>query len=611
MAHLLRIPGHVGNLAENEIDQMNTYREQSPVSQKRAGAFLATLVVSLTLGATVFGAGLGFVPGQILIKPRRGVPEPNVQAILSANAAHQVGEIRQIEVRVVSVPVEHWSRVLNALNHNPNIEFAEPNYLLSPETVPNDPFYPYAWHLPKIGAPAAWDVTTGSSNIVIAILDSGVEATHPDLAPLLIPGWNFYDNNADTRDVTGHGTPVAGAAAAAGNNGQGVAGVAWGCRIMPVRICDTNGYASLSMIANGLTWAADHGARVANISFRASSGSTITSAAQYFQSKGGVVTVSAGNNGIFDSAADNLYVLTVSATDADDAVASFSNTGNNVDLAAPGVNLETTTTGGDYGSGTGTSFSAPVVAGVAALVLSANPTLSGSQVQQILKNSADDLGAAGWDTSYGWGRANASNAVRMAVSAVAADTIAPSATITSPGAGAAVSNIVSIQVNASDNVGVARVELVLNGAAMATNATVPAAFSWDTTKYTNGSYTLQAGACDAADNYGVSASVVVYVQNPIAPVNDNIAPAAQITSPLNGAIISGKTTKVYATASDNVGVTRVDLVVDGKFYASSSVSSPVFTCNLSKLARGSHFLQVIARDAAGNLTRSTPVIVSK
>src|SRR5262249_836915 len=155
-------------------------------------------------------------------------------------------------------------------------------------------------------------------------------------------------------------------------------------------------------VANGLTWAADHGARVANLSYMMTNVATVTTAAKYFQSKGGVVTMSAGNYSTFDPTADNPYVLTVSATDPNDNITGYSNTGHNSDLAAPGDSILTTALGGGYIAFSGTSFSAPVTAGVAALVMSVNPNLSGSQVQDVLKKSADDFGAPGWDPSYGW-----------------------------------------------------------------------------------------------------------------------------------------------------------------------------------------------------------------
>ena len=250
-------------------------------------------------------------------------------------------------------------------------------------------------------------------------------ATHPDLASKMVPGRNIYNNNSDTSDIGGHGTAVAGTAAASSNNADGVASVAWGCKIMPIRVTDLSGYATFSAMASGLQWAADHGARVANLSFNASDSSTVKSAAQYFQNKGGVVAVASGNQATFNSAADNAYVLTVGATDANDVLASFSNTGNNIDLTAPGTNIRTTAKGGGYVSTAGTSVSAPIVAGVAALVMSANPSLTPMQVQDILKQSADDLGATGWDANYGRGRVNAARAVSLAQGGGTTDTTSP------------------------------------------------------------------------------------------------------------------------------------------------------------------------------------------
>ena len=408
----------------------------------------------------------------------------------------------------------------------------------------------------------------------------------------------------------GHGTSVAGVAAATSNNGAGVASVAWGCKLLPVRISDLNGYATYSTIASGLTYAADHGARVANISFRASDSSTVASAAQYFQSKGGVVAMAAGNESAFVSSADNPYVLTVSATDSNDALTSWSNTGNNIDLAAPGVNIYTTTRGGGYGLGTGTSFAAPLVAGAAGLVISANPGLNAQQVQDILKQNADDLGTAGWDASYGAGRLNVYKAVRAALgNAGNADTTAPTAALASPTAGSTVSGVVPININATDNVGVTRIELYFDGMLVGTGASSPAAFSWNTTAYANGTYTLQARAYDAAGNVGTSVAVSVTVQNP-APITDTVAPTVRITSPADGTYVA-RNVSVYVQAGDNAGVSRVDLYIDGRYYASSASASPVFSWNTRRTARGAHTLQAYAYDAAGNVGASSSVIVCK
>jgi len=666
---------------------------------------MAKGLIALVVCALVFsvqGAPVQRVEGRLLVKAKPGVSDAAVQALLASQGAQEKSAIKQIGLRVVNVPPAKLDAVLEALKRHPSIEFAEPDYLLPPQITPNDTYYSSGWHLPQISAPAAWDVTTGSSNVIIAILDTGVNAAHPDLAAKIVPGWNFYDNNSDTSDILGHGTPVAGAAAAATDNGEGVASVAWKCLLMPIRVSDTNGFGILSAIAHGLTYAADQGARVANISFRASGSFTVSNAAAYFQAKGGVVTVSSGNEGVFDGTPDNPFVLTVGATDTSDSLASFSNTGSNIDLCAPGVDIFTTGVGGDYGSGTGTSFSAPIVAGVAALVFSANPTLSGIQVQDILKQSADDLGAPGWDTSYGWGRVNAYKAVQAALSASATDNTPPTTEILAPVSGSVVSGAVSIAVGATDDVGVTRVEWYLNGSCAGTNFSAPATFSWDTTGYTNGSYTLEARAYDAAGNVGSSATVSVSVQNvpnvsvPIVQIvspavgaavsgvtsinvstandpgvtnvelylngslsatssaaaaafswntasypngaytlqakaydatgnvgasdivsvsvqntpPDTIAPVVQITAPSSGATLTAsRSTKVYVVATDNVGVTRVDLLVDGNSYATSTSAMPIFPLYANKLTHGAHTVQAVAYDAAGNVARSAVVTV--
>jgi len=568
---------------------------------------LCAVGLALTLTCVLHGAPPDAVPGRLLVKPRAGLNETALQQLFAAYRAQQHAAIEQIDVRILNVKEAARDHVLQALQHNPNIEFAQLDYIVEPEAIPNDPKYSSEWHLPKIQCPQAWDITTGSSSVIIAVLDTGVDGTHPELSARCVPGWNFYDNNSNTSDVQGHGTLVAGTVAAANNNSTGVASVAWNCLIMPIRISSPTGSGSMSLMAKGLTWAADHGARVANISYKVSTDSTVATAAQYFQSKGGIVTVSAGNEADFITAGDNPYVLTVSATDTIDAMASWSTTGNNVDLSAPGVSILTTVSGGTYGWSGGTSLSAPIVAGVAALVISANPGLTGVQVQDILKQSADDLGAPGWDPSYGWGRVNAYKAVLAATSGTVppADTTPPTATITTPTSGSTVSGTVFVAVAASDNVGVTRVEWLLNGALAGTSTTVPATFSWNTITCPNGSYNLQARAYDAAGNSG-SFAISVTVQNPVA---DSTAPAAQITSPTTGATLSGMAT-VTAVATDNVGVTRTECYLNGALMGSSPGASCSLSWNSTAYANGSYTLQTKAYDAAGNIGTSAGVTVS-
>jgi subtilisin family serine protease len=472
--------------------------------------------------------------------------------------------------------------------------------------TPNDPWYTnWEGHLRRIQAPSAWSTTTGSNSIVIAILDTGVDGTHEDLSSKMVAGWNTYNNNSDSRDIGGHGTAVAGTAAAASNNTMGVASVCWGCKIMPVRVSDSSGSATYSAIASGLSWAADHGARVANISYMVSDSSTVTSSANYFQGKGGVVTSSAGNYGTFSTSSDNPYILTISATDYNDVIYSYSNRGNNIDLAAPGDSFSTIM-GGGYNSVGGTSYSAPIVAGVAGLVLSVNAELTASQVQDILKQSADDFGPSGWDPSYGWGRVNAARAVALASGGgTPPDTTPPSVYFSSPSAGAVVSGIVSVGVSATDNIGVASVMLSVDGIPVATDTASPYSFNWATTTLPNGTHTVTASATDAAGNSNMS-TVSVIVNN----VLDTIVPTISITSPTDGVKVSTNVS-TRVNAADNIGVSKVELYVDGVLQGVSTSSPFTTKWNSAKATRGLHALQCKAYDVAGNVGSSQVVTVNK
>jgi thermitase len=492
-----------------------------------AGCFVVALAALLCAGfsstraqaekkAGIFEPAHQFVPGRVLVKFRKGIGVDHARQIIAALGARDVDEIPHIGVHILDLPYQaSEAAFLWAFKARPEVEFAELDWLLPLEQmIPNDPFYldPNAWALQKINAPDAWTMNTGSPSIIIAILDTGVEGTHPDLSANMVPGWNIVNNNADTTDVQGHGTMVAGTAAASTNNSVGVAAVAWNCRIMPVRIADSSGYATVSDVANGLTWAANHGARVANISFNANGYSTISSAANYFQTKGGVVAVAAGNGGTSVQTADDPYMLTVGATDSTDTLFSWSNRGNNLDVVAPG-HVATTGPGGTYAAADGTSFAAPIVAGAAALLFSANPGLTPSQVQNILKQSSDDLGATGWDSTYGYGRINLARALSMAGTGGGGgtgDTTPPNIIITSPTDGSTVPGVVSVSVSATDNVGVVKVDLYVDGSLYGSSTKSPFTIKWNTRKATQGTHALESKAYDAVGNMGNSPTTSVY-----------------------------------------------------------------------------------------------------
>uniref|UniRef100_UPI0005561734 Ig-like domain-containing protein n=1 Tax=Pseudoduganella violaceinigra TaxID=246602 RepID=UPI0005561734 len=292
-------------------------------------------------------------------------------------------------------------------------------------------------------------------------------------------------------------------------------------------------------------------------------------------------------------------------------LSSFSSYGAFTALSAPGSGIYTTVQGGTYGSVNGTSFASPIAAAVAALVMSANPSLSADQVQNILFSTAVDLGTPGRDSYFGYGRVNAAAAVAAAKAQPAPDTTAPSVAIANPAGGNTVSGLVSIGVNASDNVGVAQVDLKVNGTVVASAATGPYSFSWDSTGAVNGTNNLVAIAYDAAGNVATSSVVAVNVANAVQPpAADTVAPVVAIANPTVGAV-SG-TVNVTVNASDNSGAAGINMSVyiDGQLKASGAGSSLAYSWNTRKLAAGSHTIQAVAKDAAGN-TSTTSVQVTR
>jgi subtilisin family serine protease len=284
--------------------------------------------------------------------------------------------------------------------------------------IPNDPYFTLQWHLRTIEAAGAWDVSEGSAEVPIAIIDSGVDATHVELASKVLPGWDFICDEPAASDHLGHGTSVAGVAAASTFNAAGVAGVAPRNPILPLVVLDARNSARYSDIARAILYAADQGARVINISVGGPAPSALLQdAANYAWERGAVIFAAAMNGASTDphypAACD--HVVAVSATDAQERIASFSNWGPWIVLSAPGQSVYTTVEGGRYGYGSGTSFASPVAAGVAALLLSVRPDFDNEDVVEILRETAADLGPPGFDPSYGWGRINARAALETAL----------------------------------------------------------------------------------------------------------------------------------------------------------------------------------------------------
>ena len=555
------------------------------------------------------GAAEKFVPDELLIQFVAGVSKEKENEVFRGHGASEVDEIRPIRVKRIKVPEHALDQVKEALSRNKHVKFVENNYLADVTAVPDDPSYPTQWHLPKISAPAGWDISTGAASSIIAIIDSGIDPAHPDLASKLLSGYNFLNGSSDTHDVQGHGTKVAGTAAAIGNNSIGIAGVAWSSSILPLVVVTSTGSASYSNIANAITYAADRGVRVISISIAGTSSSTtLENAVSYAWSRGALVFAGTGNSGttVLSYPAACSKAIAVSATDSNDNRSSFSNYGTWITLAAPGSGIYTTTNGGGYASVSGTSFSTPMAAGVAGLILAANPTLTNQQVKDIMIQNVDDMGALGFDQYFGYGRINVAKSLQAAVSFVPQpDTLAPTVAIDLPAPGSTISGSVTVSTSANDNIGITKVELYVNGNLLATDTSQPFNFFWDTTTAANGSFQLTAKAYDAAGNTA-SATTLLTVNN----VKDIIPPIVKILTPVDSTKIGTRVMEISASASDNISISRTEIYVDDVLQTTSTAPSINWSWNVKKATAGNHTIMVKAFDGAGNSAVAS-VIVTK
>lgn len=569
----------------------------------------------LFLSSAVF-AESPFVKGELLVQ--QTLNAANVNKILKNSGAAVIEELPQIRVKRIKVPVQNFDKVKIALAKNPNFVFVEENFIAQGMAIPDDPKFPSQWHHTKIMAPSAWELGTGSATIPLAIIDSGVDPDHPDLMAKLQPGYNFLAQNNETHDVHGHGTAVAGAAGAIANNATGVAGVAWHNPIMPLVVLDSSNWATYSNIANAIIYAVDHGAKVINVSIGGSSpSSTLENAVNYAWTKGALVFASAANNNTSTPyyPAACARAVAVAATDSADNKASFSNYGDWITLTAPGVAILTTTNGGGYGAWNGTSFSSPITAGLAALVWSANPKLTQQEVLDILKNSAEDLGASGFDVFFGHGRIDAYRAMMAALNfQTDLDSEPPSVVLTSPEDHATVAGTVSIAATAHDNVAVAKVEFRINGALFVSDTTEPFAATWDSASAPAGLYQIEARAYDDSGNASLPAlaqvvveAVVEEVVDEVIEAADSLPPMVAILSPASGVTIGEKTT-ISAAASDENGIIEITISIDGALVATRAKDTIAWNWNTRKLSGGSHEIRVTARDAAGNVGDQTIVV---
>lgn len=371
------------------------------------------------------------VPGQVLVKFKQGTPQQEIDRQIRGAQAKIAGKIDLIDVLVLRMPEKAEDRVVNALSNNPNVEFAELDFIATALMDVNDPDFPKQWGLENtndadIDAAAAWDKTTGNGTIV-AILDTGISKSHPDLSSQVLVDRTDFTGSATDDDIYGHGTHVAGIVAAITNNNMGVAGVCPSCNLLSVKVLNDSGSGAYSWIANGITYAVQHGAKVINMSLGGSSPSkTLESAVNSAWGNNVVVIAAAGNSGNPSKTYPAAYTnaIAVAATDNQDNKASFSEYGSWVDVAAPGVSIYSTWNDDTSGStpypvcysetecykyASGTSMSTPMTSGVVALIWSTGRYTTASEVRNRLEGTADKINGTG--TYWVSGRVNAASAV--------------------------------------------------------------------------------------------------------------------------------------------------------------------------------------------------------
>lgn len=348
----------------------------------------------------------------------KNAPGPDEHAVVR----QQGGAITETYWLVPAVAARVPAAAVAAIGRNPLVDVIEPDA----EVLAHDLELDNAWGVARIGAGLVHDAGQSGAGIKVAVLDTGIDYTHPDLDANVVGGWDFVNNDADPMDDHSHGTHIAGTIGAE-DNGAGVVGVAPGVQLYALKVLGANGSGSWSHIISALQWCVNNGMHVTNNSYGSATdpGSTVRQAYANAYAAGVLIVASAGNSGTSDGNTDTVgyparydSVIAVGATTSSDTRPSWSSTGPTVELAAPGSSIYSTLPGGRYGGKSGTSMACPHVVGAAALVMATGVT-DIVDVRQVLAVTSQDLGASGWDTWYGFGLVDAAAAFSLARTAPA------------------------------------------------------------------------------------------------------------------------------------------------------------------------------------------------
>jgi subtilisin family serine protease len=560
-------------------------------------------------------AALPAVPDELLVQTFPGADPDGLMALYDRAGVQVAETIPEIELTVLRVEPEELESAAQQLSSSGLLENLQRNHVYEASLVPDDPQYSLQAHLPQIGAPEAWEQTIGREDMLIAVVDTGVQPDHPDLADRIAGGWNVYDDDSDFGDAMGHGTAVAGVIAAVADNELGVTGVTWNNPILAIRAADEEGTSTSRHLAAGVLYAVGQGARVINISFAPlQSNSVVKSAAVSAANRGALVVMSAGNSGQTYPAIGYDQSLFVGAITASDRLASFSDMGPFVDLVAPGTAIRSTALNGGYRLSSGTSFSAPIVTGVAALAWSVNPDLSPSLIKDILASTTKDLGIHGKDDSYGHGAVQASAAIEAAIKAVAQEDVTPPTVgFIRPMDGASKVRRFIVSASATDDVGVFEILLSIDNIPFATDTQAPYHFVVNPALFSHGSHEL---ALEAVDNSGNRSQPRTLTVEFVASPSTTVATATRISflSPEDGSTVSGNRS-IRASIEDTNGLATVEWFVDGKSAVVNTVSGAsaivTFFWRSEETASGSHTITLVVTDAFGSVTQSELTLITE
>jgi thermitase len=407
-------------------------RRSMAVRVRQTGVVLASLFAAAALLASSSAArgepaavdrspaGAPYAAGELIVTYEEKAPDAAVESLDEEVGAEVEEKLPEIDARLLEFPElqdepseedRDLEQIKEDLESDPAVESVGYNYLCRLAYTPSDPRFRYQWGLRKTGFESAWDRTRGSG-ATVALVDTGAAVGHRDLRRKVALRWDFVNDDRTVRDLSGHGTHVAGIAAARTDNREGVAGGCPGCDLLVAKVFDGRGTGTVARVAQGIIWSADHGADVINLSLTHPNPSPADSAAvDYAASKGAVVVAAAGNGNTSDPTYPAAYpsVLAVAATNQDDRRASFSNYGDWVDVAAPGVGILSTIPSG-YASWTGTSMATPHVSALAGLLAAQGH--GRETIRSRILDTAVDLGPNGHDPYYGSGRMGAGRAVQ-------------------------------------------------------------------------------------------------------------------------------------------------------------------------------------------------------